>query len=82
MTYAVRRPAALLLVAYVQSHPRASQRWSRNARRAALRRDRHARFRGIVGERLDSPYKAGRQPSWVKIINTDYSKKEALPLGR
>jgi bifunctional non-homologous end joining protein LigD len=35
-------------------------------------------FEGIVGKRLDSPYKAGRQPSWVKIKNPDYSRKEAL----
>ena len=35
---------------------------------------------GIVGKQLDSPYKAGRQSSWVTINNPDYSRKEALEL--
>ena len=35
-------------------------------------------FAGTVGKRLDSPYKAGRQPSWLKIKNPDYSSKEVL----
>jgi ATP-dependent DNA ligase len=35
-------------------------------------------FEGIVAKRLDSPYKAGRQPTWLKIKNPGYSRKEAL----
>jgi peroxiredoxin len=30
------------------------------------------------GTRLDAPYRAGRQPSWVKIKNRNYSRREAL----
>jgi bifunctional non-homologous end joining protein LigD len=37
---------------------------------------------GIVGKRLESPYKAGRQPSWVKIKNPKYSRKEPLERPR
>jgi bifunctional non-homologous end joining protein LigD len=35
---------------------------------------------GIVGKRLESPYKAGRQPSWVKVKNLNYSRKKTLEL--
>jgi bifunctional non-homologous end joining protein LigD len=33
---------------------------------------------GIVAKRADSPYRAGRQPSWVKIKNPDYWRRKAL----
>ena len=33
---------------------------------------------GIVGKRADSPYRAGRQPTWIKIKNQDYARREAL----
>jgi len=35
-------------------------------------------YEGIVGKRLDSPYKAGRQQSWVKVKNPGYSRQEAV----
>lgn len=35
-------------------------------------------FEGIVGKKLDSPYLAGRQPSWQKIKNPSYSRQEAV----
>jgi bifunctional non-homologous end joining protein LigD len=31
---------------------------------------------GIVAKRLDAPYRAGRQPTWIKIKNHDYSRRE------
>ena len=34
---------------------------------------------GIVAKRLDSPYRAGRQETWLKIKNPAYSRRE--PLG-
>ena len=33
---------------------------------------------GIVGKRVDAPYRAGRQPAWVKIKNARYSREDAL----
>jgi bifunctional non-homologous end joining protein LigD len=39
-------------------------------------------FEGIVGKKLDSPYNAGRQPTWQKIKNPGYSRKDALGFGR
>src|SRR5205085_1184082 len=33
---------------------------------------------GIVAKQADSPYKAGRQVSWLKIKNQGYSRPEAL----
>jgi bifunctional non-homologous end joining protein LigD len=35
-------------------------------------------FEGIVAKQADSPYKAGRQSSWLKIRNQSYSRQEAL----
>lgn len=35
-------------------------------------------FEGIVGKRLDAEYKAGRQPSWVKVKNPTYSRQDAI----
>jgi bifunctional non-homologous end joining protein LigD len=35
-------------------------------------------FEGIVGKRLDAPYKAGRQPFWVKVKNPSYSRQDAI----
>jgi ATP-dependent DNA ligase len=35
-----------------------------------------------VGKKLDSPYKGGRQPTWLKIKNTAYARKDALGFGR
>jgi ATP-dependent DNA ligase len=32
----------------------------------------------IVAKRADSPYRAGRQPTWIKIKNQDYARREAL----
>jgi ATP-dependent DNA ligase len=37
---------------------------------------------GIVAKRADSPYRAGRQPTWVKIKNRDYWRREALRFKR
>ena len=34
-------------------------------------------FEGIVGKKLDSPYLAGRQASWQKIKNPEFSRDEA-----
>jgi ATP-dependent DNA ligase len=39
-------------------------------------------FEGIVGKKIDSPYKAGQQPTWQKIKNPGYSRKDALAFGR
>jgi bifunctional non-homologous end joining protein LigD len=33
---------------------------------------------GIVAKRADSPYKASRQPTWRKIKNPEFYRKEAL----
>ena len=33
---------------------------------------------GIVAKRADSPYKAGRQPTWRKIKNANFYREEAL----
>ena len=35
-------------------------------------------FEGIVAKRVDAPYKAGRQPAWVKIKNRAYSRRAAV----
>jgi ATP-dependent DNA ligase len=29
-------------------------------------------------KRADSPYRAGRQPTWIKVKNQDYARREAL----
>jgi bifunctional non-homologous end joining protein LigD len=71
------------LRAHVTSHPRLRLSDTVETRGEALFAAIAAQdFEGIVGKRLDSPYKAGRQPSWVKIKNPDYSRKEALGFGR
>jgi len=31
-----------------------------------------------VAKRVDAPYRAGRQPAWVKIKNRDYSRRAAV----
>jgi hypothetical protein len=31
-----------------------------------------------VAKRLDAPYRAGRQPTWRKVKNQGYSRREAL----
>lgn len=33
---------------------------------------------GIIAKRLDAAYRAGRQPTWLKIKNRHYSRREAL----
>lgn len=33
---------------------------------------------GIVAKRIDAPYRAGRQSSWLKIKNRTYSRREAV----
>ena len=35
-------------------------------------------FEGIVAKRVDAPYRAGRQPAWVKIKNRGYSRRAAV----
>jgi bifunctional non-homologous end joining protein LigD len=35
-------------------------------------------YEGIVAKRLDTSYRAGRQPTWRKIKNPAYSRSEAL----
>jgi bifunctional non-homologous end joining protein LigD len=35
-------------------------------------------FEGIVAKQADSPYRAGRQQTWVKVKNAGYSRPEAL----
>ena len=47
-----------------------------------LRRIAAQDFEGIVAKRLDAPYKAGRQPTWLKVQNPRYSRKEALGFRR
>ena len=37
---------------------------------------------GIVAKRLDAPYRAGRQPTWLKIKNADYSRRGAIEWQR
>ena len=39
-------------------------------------------FEGIVGKKVDAPYRAGRQPSWLKIKNAGYFRKDAAGFGR
>jgi len=33
---------------------------------------------GIVGKQDDAPYQRGKRPTWVKIKNRDYSRREAI----
>ena len=33
---------------------------------------------GIVAKRIDAPYRAGRQSSWLKIKNRDYSRRGGI----
>ena len=33
---------------------------------------------GIVAKQMDAPYKAGRQPVWLKIKNRAYSRRAAV----
>jgi len=33
---------------------------------------------GIVAKRLDAPYRAGRQPTWLKVKNKSYSRRGAI----
>ena len=33
---------------------------------------------GIVAKRMNAPYRAGRQPTWLKIKNRDYSRRGAV----
>ena len=33
---------------------------------------------GIVAKRLEAPYRAGRQPTWLKIKNKEYSRRVAV----
>jgi bifunctional non-homologous end joining protein LigD len=35
-------------------------------------------YEGIVAKRLDAPYRASRQPTWRKVKNQRYSRREAL----
>jgi bifunctional non-homologous end joining protein LigD len=35
-------------------------------------------YEGVVAKRLDAPYRAGRQPTWQKIKNPTYSRREAF----
>jgi bifunctional non-homologous end joining protein LigD len=35
-------------------------------------------FEGIVAKQADSIYKAGHQPTWIKVKNPSYSRQEAL----
>ena len=38
---------------------------------------------GIVAKRADAPYRAGRQPAWIKVKNRHYSRRGAVEwLGR
>jgi len=37
---------------------------------------------GIVAKRLEAPYRAGRQATWVKIKNRDYSRRGAVEWQR
>jgi ATP-dependent DNA ligase len=32
---------------------------------------------GVVAKQIDAPYRAGRHPSWLKIKNGNYSRREA-----
>ena len=63
------------LLAHVASRPRLRLTDSVETRGEALfAAIAKERMEGIVGKRLDSPYKAGRQPSWLKIKNLGYSR--------
>jgi len=43
------------------------------------KRDIHdGEMKGIVAKRVDAPYRAGRQPAWVKIKNRDCSRRAAV----
>jgi len=53
---------------------RTSRRAARRCSNAIAAQD----FEGIVAKRVDAPYKAGRQPAWVKIKNRDYSRRAAV----
>ena len=33
---------------------------------------------GVVAKRIDAPYRADRQPTWIKVKNRDYSRREAI----
>jgi bifunctional non-homologous end joining protein LigD len=35
-------------------------------------------FEGIVAKQADSPHRAGRQPTWLKVKNQAYLRQEAL----
>jgi bifunctional non-homologous end joining protein LigD len=35
-------------------------------------------FEGLVAKRVDAPYRAERQPAWLKIKNCDYSRRGAV----
>ena len=35
-------------------------------------------YEGIVAKRLDAPYRAGPQSSWIKIKNRNYSRRDAV----
>ena len=56
---------------------RSSVRSRLTARRFLLRRS-NSIFEGIVAKRVDATYSAGRQITWLKIKNRNYSRQEAL----
>jgi len=67
------------LLAHVRSHPRLRLTDAVETRGGALfAAIAQQGLEGIVAKRLDSPYLAGRQTSWLKIKNPNYSRKEAL----
>lgn len=33
---------------------------------------------GIVAKRVDAPYPAGKQSTWIKIKNKEYSRRDAV----
>ena len=37
---------------------------------------------GIVGKRMDAPYRAGKSASWVKIKNREYSRPRRRGVAR
>jgi bifunctional non-homologous end joining protein LigD len=59
------------LIQHVETHGEALFR--------AIAADDHE---GIVAKRADAPYRAGRQPAWVKIKNRDYSRRAAVEWQR
>jgi ATP-dependent DNA ligase len=65
--YAVPPGRGLQLIEHVEMHGEALF--------GAIAADDHE---GIVAKRLDPPYRAGRQPCWVKVKNRDYSRREAV----